>query len=171
MIEESGRVITIENDVAWIEVQRKAVCDTCSVNKGCGTGVIAKVVGNKRFRIPVNNSINARVGDDVIVGISDDMLIKSSFAAYMTPLLMLFLGAWVGENVAHFIELSSSEGFSTIFGIGGLCAGFFWLRRFSNRIAKDGRYQPILLSRIDGQGEYNQQRVSYHENPLGNGLK
>jgi len=172
MIEENGRVIAVESDTAWIEIQRKAVCDTCSVNKGCGTGVLAKAVGNKRFRIPVNNRINARIGDDVIIGISDDMLVKSSFVAYMVPLLMLFLGAWIGEHVAQFVGFSNSEGFSILFGIVGLSSGFLWLRRFSGRIGKDERYQPLLLRRIGGgQAELNQQRVNYHENLLGNDFK
>jgi len=170
MIEESGRVVALEDDVAWIEMQRKAVCDTCSVNKGCGTGVLAKAIGNKRFRIPVENTVNARVGDDVVVGIGDDMLIKSSFAVYIIPLLMLFAGAWLGEGAAQYMALSGTEGLSVICGIAGLAAGFIWLRHFTAKIGKDSRYQPLLLRRIDGQDELNQQRIYYRENRLGDDL-
>ena len=145
MIEESGCVIAVENDLALIEVQRKSVCNACSVNKGCGTGVLSKAIGNKRFRLTAINSINAGVGDDVIVGIKEDMLVKSSFAVYIIPLLLLFVGAWCGLNIAEYFSFQAVEGASVIFGMLGLVIGFIWLHYFSRRISKDDRYRPVLL--------------------------
>ena len=136
MIEESGRVIAVENDLALIEIQRKSVCNTCSVNKGCGTGVLAKAIGNKRFRLTAQNSV---------VGIEENMLVKSSFAVYIIPLLLLFVGAWCGVNIAGFYAVQASEGFSVLFGMLGLVVGFIWLRYFSQKISKDDRYRPVLL--------------------------
>ena len=145
MIEESGRVIAVENDLALIEIQRKSVCSACSVNKGCGTGVLSKVIGNKRFRMTAQNTLNASVGDEVIVGIEENMLVKSSFAVYIVPLLLLFVGAWCGESIAIHFTLQVSEGFSVLFGMLGLVIGFVWLRYFSQKIRKDDRYRPVLL--------------------------
>ena len=145
MIEESGCVIAVENDMALIEIQRKSVCSACSMNKGCGTGVLSKVVGNKRFRLTAHNSVNANVGDEVVVGIEDNMLVKSSFAVYIIPLLLLFVGAWCGQGVAGIFAIQASEGVSILFGMLGLAIGFIWLRHFSQKISKDDRYRPVLL--------------------------
>lgn len=161
MIEENARVIAIENDMAMIEVQRKAVCDTCSVNKGCGTGILAKAMSNKRFQMRVRNTVDARVGDDVIVGIEDDMLVKSSFAVYIIPLLLLFIGAWIGENTAAAFASTSSEGLSILFGLAGMAVGFVWVRYFSRRISNDNRYQPLLLRRRDST-EYKDYKPAFH---------
>lgn len=145
MIEENGRIIAVENDMALVEIQRKSVCGSCSVNKGCGAGVLSKVMGNKRFRLTVFNSVNANVGDDVIIGIEDDMLVKSSFAVYIIPLLLFFVGAWIGDNMAGQFVLPASEVPSILFGILGLFVGFVWLRRFTRKIGNDDRYRPVLL--------------------------
>ena len=145
MIEESGRVIAVENDLALIEIQRKPVCNTCSVNKGCGTGVMSQVIGNKRFRLTAKNSLNANVGDKVIVGIAEDMLVKSSFAVYIVPLLLLFVGSWCGIYIAEYFAMQATEGFSVLSGLLGLVIGFIWLRFFSQKISNDDRYRPVLL--------------------------
>ena len=161
MIEENAWVIAIENDMALIEVQRKAVCDTCAVNNGCGTGILAKAMNNRRFQMKVRNTVDACVGDEVIVGIEDDMLIKSSFAVYIIPLLLLFIGAWIGENSAGAFPSSSPEGLSVLFGMAGLVAGFAWVRYFSKRISSDDRYQPLLLKRKDTSG-YKKIKPAFH---------
>ncbi len=145
MIEEKGKIIDVQDDMALVEIQRKSVCHTCSLNKGCGTGVISSMIGNKRFRFSVYNSINAAVGDNVTIGIEDDLLLKSSFAVYITPLLLMFIGAWSGTYVANLFTMASSEGISVIFGMLGLALGFVWLKRYSEKIRNDDRYRPILL--------------------------
>jgi sigma-E factor negative regulatory protein RseC len=152
MIEEYGRVVAVKDNMALIEMQRKSVCSACSANKGCGTGVLSKVIGNKRFQLTVFNSVNAGVGDDVIVGIEDDMLVKGSFAVYIIPLLLLFIGSWSGKYIAGLFELSASEGLSILFGMLGLFSGFVWLRHFTRKIGKDDRYRPVLLGSRNGRG-------------------
>jgi sigma-E factor negative regulatory protein RseC len=145
MIEEQGKVIDVRDDMALIEIQRKSVCQSCSLNKGCGTGVISSMIGNKRFRFSVYNSLNAEIGDNVTIGIEDDLLLKSSFAVYITPLLLMFVGAWSGIYIASLFSLASSEGLSVIFGILGLTVGFVWLNRYTKKIKNDDRYRPVLL--------------------------
>lgn len=163
MIEESGCVIAVENDMALIEIQRKSVCSTCSVNKGCGAGVLSKVVGNKRFRLTAYNSVNANVGDEVIVGIDDNMLVKSSFAVYIIPLLLLFVGAWCGKSIAGIFAIQATEGISILFGMLGLVIGFIWLRHFSQKISKDDRYRPVLL-----ESRHNNMNIAVTSTPAKN---
>jgi sigma-E factor negative regulatory protein RseC len=155
MIEENGHVIAVENDMALIEIERKSICSACSVNKGCGAGVLSKVVGNKRFQLTAHNSVNANVGDEVIVGIEDNMLVKSSFAVYIVPLLLLFVGAWFGNSIAGLLVIQASEGVSILFGMLGLAIGFIWLRHFSRKISKDDRYRPVLL-----EGRHNKMNIA-----------
>ena len=62
MIEESGRVVAVEGDFAWIESERSSACSGCAVRKGCGTSAIAKLFGQRRVQLQVLNRIHARVG-------------------------------------------------------------------------------------------------------------
>jgi sigma-E factor negative regulatory protein RseC len=145
MIEESGRVVAVEGDFAWIESERRSACSGCVVRKGCGTSAIAKLFGQRRVQLQVLNRIHARVGDTVVVGISESGLLRGSLAVYATPLVGLFAGALAGHFAGKQLVASGSE----LLAIGGALAGFFtalfWLRRFSRATAKDVAYQPVVL--------------------------
>jgi sigma-E factor negative regulatory protein RseC len=145
MIEESGRVVAVEGDFAWIENERNAVCGGCAARKGCGTSAIASVLGQRRMRLRVVNRINARVGDTVVVGISESGLVRGSLAVYAAPLAGLFAGALAG----HFAGTQLLASGPDLMAIGGALAGFlvalFWLKRFSRTTATDDAYQAVVL--------------------------
>ncbi|MCK5666649.1 MAG: SoxR reducing system RseC family protein, partial [Thiotrichaceae bacterium] len=47
MIEEQAIVVNNEGRYVWVNTQRQSSCGQCSVKNGCGTQVLAKVLGNK----------------------------------------------------------------------------------------------------------------------------
>ncbi len=141
MIKENGRVIEVGQDFAVVETQRKVACQSCAVNKGCGTGVIARVLGNKRFYIEVLNPVQARVGEDVVVGIEDDALVSSSLLAYALPLVAMLAGGIAGDLMA------GSEGVVILSSLAGFVAGLWAVRHISRRMAREARYRPVILSR------------------------
>ena len=87
MITENAIVVSIVNDQTWIETQRKSACGQCSASKGCGTSVLSKVIGNKLSTMKAINNINAKVGDEVVVGLNEKSLLKGAFMTYFMPLL------------------------------------------------------------------------------------
>lgn len=145
MIEEQARVISTDGDVAWVETQRQSTCGNCSANKGCGTAVISKWLGKKRSRVMVLNTLGAGPGDHVVIGIREDALIRGSWSVYAMPLLFMIVSAMLGEGLFASWLGMAGETASLIFGLAGLCVGFIWLRRFSSRISRDSRYQPVVL--------------------------
>lgn len=148
MIEEQGRIVAVEEGFAWVETQRKSACGACSANKGCGTGVISKVVGQRVNRVRAINEINANVGDEIIIGLHDEALVRGSLAVYAAPLLAMLLMALLGDLAGRELN-NSGEGLTVIFGLAGLGLGFLWVRNFSRRIADDVRYQPVILRRCE----------------------
>ncbi len=148
MIEESALVVECQDEYAWVETQRKSTCSSCSASKGCGTGALSKVLGNKTARMRVLNRIGARVGEEVIVGVSEGALVQGSLAVYIVPLLGLFLFALLGQALASQLEFESTESLSIVFGLIGLALGAFWVRRFSVKISQDPRYQPVIVRRV-----------------------
>jgi sigma-E factor negative regulatory protein RseC len=145
MIEERATVVSVEAGFAWVETQRTSTCGSCSANKGCGTGVVAKVVGQRLSRVRAINTIGAHVGDEIVIGLHDQALVRGSLAVYAAPLIAMLLMAMVGDLIGGELQLSSNEGLTVIFGLAGLGLGFLWVRRFSLRIADDVRYQPVIL--------------------------
>ena len=147
MIKENAKVIEVREEVAVVETQRKVACQSCAVNKGCGTGVIAKVLGNKRFFLEVLNPVQAKVGEEVVVGIEDRALVSSSLLAYAMPLIMMLAGGIAGDLISRSSGGSGNEAVVILFSLGGFAAGLWVVRRISRRMAADASYRPVILSR------------------------
>lgn len=152
MIEETAIVVECQDEYAWVETQRKTACGQCQVNKGCGTSVLAKVVGQKTSRMRALNTIRAREGDSVVIGLHESALLTGSLAVYLVPLLSLLLFAITGKVVAEQLLFDAVEAVSILFAIVGMLVAVFWLRLFNRRIAHDRRYQPVILQRAPAAG-------------------
>ncbi|MDQ7015465.1 MAG: SoxR reducing system RseC family protein [Gammaproteobacteria bacterium] len=146
MIEEQARICELAGDDVWVEVERRSACGSCEVRGGCGTSVLATVLGRRMSRIKVQNSVSASLGDSVVVGIPDAALIQGSLAVYAAPLLSMLLFALLGEQLiddSQWVEIGSIIG-----GLLGLSLGFFWLRYYTRRIAKTPHHQPVILRKV-----------------------
>ena len=138
LIEETGRVVAINATSAWVETIRTSARDACSAQKGCGHGLVNKASPGKTFRLEIslgNHSVN--IGDEVVVGIPEDSLIKASFICYVLPLMLLMSGAVIGK-------LWLGEMASALFGLVGLVVGFFLVRKLGN--STEIETTPVLLS-------------------------
>ena len=145
MIEEAGQVVDVQGAFAWIESERTSTCGACNVRKGCGTAVLARVLGQRRVHLRVLNRINAQIGDAVVIGISESGLVRGSLAVYAAPLSGLFVGALAGDTLGHYFPQGSSDLLAIAGAFTGLAAGLLWLKRFSRLTEKDASYQPVIL--------------------------
>lgn len=147
MIEETAIIQQTEQGIAWVETLRKSACDSCAVNKGCGTSVLAKVLGRKHSRVRVLNPLGALPGEQVVVGIHEQALVKGSLAVYMAPLAGLLAGAIGGGLLGQWLQWTG-EVLSIALGLAGLGLGFWWLGGYTRKISQDKRYQPVILRRV-----------------------
>jgi sigma-E factor negative regulatory protein RseC len=147
MIEETGQVVEVQGDFAWIESERSSTCGGCSVRNGCGTAALARVLGQRRVRLRVLNHINARVGDTVVVGIAESGLVRGSLAVYVVPLAAFLGGALTGQFLGDYFFAVESDIAAISGAAAGLVAGLAWLKRFSRATATDASFQPVILRR------------------------
>ena len=147
MITENATVVLIENNQTWIETQRKSACGQCSANKGCGTSVLSKVLGNKLSKMKAINKIDAQVGDQVVVGLNESSLLKGAFIIYMLPLLFLFIFALAGQLISQNLQVYNSEVIIIIFAILGFYLGMRRVKFFSKSIEKNENYQPVIIKK------------------------
>jgi len=150
MIEEHAQVVALENSDVWVETQRRTACGQCAANKGCGTATLARVLGNKRSRVRTLNpqATQVAVGDEVIIGINEQALVRGSLAVYTVPLLLLFVFGFLGQLLTVQLLIVNPDVLPIVLGLSGLLLGFVWVRRFTQGIANDVRYQPVLLRRV-----------------------
>jgi sigma-E factor negative regulatory protein RseC len=148
MIEESGRVVRIEGEYAWVQTERRSSCGSCSARKGCGTGALAGLFGARVHEVEVHNPVGAQPGDDVVVGISESLLVRGSAMLYLLPLLTLVGGALLAEGLAAQLELASSDLPAILGGAAGLAAGFLWLRSRNRRWRGDPAHMAVILRQV-----------------------
>ncbi len=147
MIEETALVVECNGAQAWVETQRSSTCGSCAARKDCGTGALSKVLGRKTVHLRVLNRIDAKPGEEVVVGLNEGALVRGSIVVYILPLLCLFLFALLGQFLAAQLKFDSTQLASIFFGGIGLALGMLWVRRFSMKISQNPRYQPVILRR------------------------
>ncbi len=97
MIEETAVVAKIEHNQVWVESAPKQGCGGCMQKSSCSTSVIDKFI--KKRSIAVDCEIELKPGDEVIIGISEGVLIKASLLLYMLPLVVMVLSGAVAEGL------------------------------------------------------------------------
>jgi sigma-E factor negative regulatory protein RseC len=100
MIEESATVVAVQGDQVLVQTQRQSSCQACSVKKGCGTSVLSKVIGTRVSQMSVPNRLQAEVGDEVLLGIEENALVKGSLLVYALPLILMLVFGLVAEVLA-----------------------------------------------------------------------
>src|SRR5690606_26683622 len=108
----------------WVETLRRSTCSACSASAGCGQGLMDKLgVGQRRGYVRALTDLQLAVGDGVVIGIREDLLVRSSLLVYLLPLLGLFAGAMLAQ------WLALAESFVILGGLSGLFS-LWWLVRW-----------------------------------------
>lgn len=144
MIEEKAIVVAIEGERALLQTQRRSACQSCSVKQGCGTSVLAKVVGKRSSQILISNTLSASVGDELVIGINDDALVKGSLLIYALPVVFLLLAALVGEFWAKSYDFNA-ELVSIIAGLTGFMFSFLLIRFVLFKTRLKSEIEPCML--------------------------
>lgn len=147
MIEEIAVVTALHGATAEVEPQRRATCDHCGVKGSCGTSLIDRFLGRRPLRLNVQNAIGARVGERVLIGVADAVLLRAAVAAYLVPLLGLILGAALTLELAHRWHWPGADPWSLAGGLIGFALALRWTGGYSRRLRADPRYRPTLLGR------------------------
>ncbi|MCH9692569.1 MAG: SoxR reducing system RseC family protein [Gammaproteobacteria bacterium] len=142
MLEERGRIVSIERDGIWVETAQRHGCHGCTAKAGCGTGLLNSYWA-KTMKVRVNlnghNPNNLLIHTPVVIGLGEQALVGSALIIYILPLLMLFAGTILGH-------LSTGEVGAIIGAAMGLIGGALTIRFFSRRYAAIA--EPQLL-RVD----------------------
>jgi len=146
MLEEKATIIRIENNqTSWVEVNSKPACNGCQAKSGCATSIVGQLFKQKPRFFRVTNTINAKQGEQVIIGIHEKTMLKAALIGYILPLLSLFLFSLLGIQFAEFMSLKNTDFSAIIFAGFGL---YFGIKLASYQILKakkEKAYQAIIL--------------------------
>ncbi|MFN3480546.1 MAG: SoxR reducing system RseC family protein [Thermodesulfovibrionales bacterium] len=139
MIEDIGKVIRIEGDKAFVEVERTSACAKCGLQE------VEELTGGKPVFAAINHA-HANAGDTVKVRVESVAYMKASLFIFGIPVLLLIICAILGAYLAERFG-KPSDIMSALFGIGGLIIGIFVLLLFRKRGTKK-EYMPVIVEVI-----------------------
>ena len=139
MIEQQGRVVEIEEGLVWVSYVRQTACQSCKSEAVCGNSYLEKWASGRITHIPALTSLDLRIGDDVIIGIAENAVLKASVFVYALPILLMVFGCYVG-NLFSGNDLGAGIG-----GGVGMTSGFFavYVHGLFNR--HSSQYSPVVL--------------------------
>ncbi len=146
MIEERAVVIDTTFDssnfskkIARVKVQRTSSCESCSLKSGCGQSTLTKLSSNQCLELDVENSLDVKSGDEVLIAIPESGLMSASLRVYLLPLILMVLGAVLGDVIN-----SQNEIWTMVLALLGLIVGFSWARFSSQKQAFDENFLPKM---------------------------
>jgi len=140
MIEDIGKVVKIDSDKAYVEVERSSACASCGLQEAEELAAGGKVV------FGAYNIAEATIGDRVRVQVRTGVYVKASLYMYGIPVLFLVIGAIAGAYAAAILK-RSSDTMSALFAMGGLVVGFIVVFLFRKRGNKT-EYMPVVVEVI-----------------------
>lgn len=101
---KQAQVIALhDGKIAELSVKRDSACGSCASCGGCDTG---------RILLRVKNTLDAKVGDDVIVETASKTVIAVAGLVYLLPLVLFFAGYALGAAVGLPPVLIGATGFA-----------------------------------------------------------
>lgn len=146
MIEDIGRVVKVDGDKAYVEVERSSACASCGLQEAEELAAGGKVVFESY------NMADAVVGDIVRVQVRTGAYTKASLYIYGIPVLFLVIGA-IAVVYAATILKRSSDTMSALFAMGGLVVGVIILFLLRKRTDKT-EYMPVVVEVIQDNAAF-----------------
>lgn len=140
MLKTRARIIRIDGEKAFVQADPGFGCEQCK-GKGCGSSKLSQLFCSTPRQFQVDNSINAKQGDDVVVAIAEGVVLRGIGLVYVLPLLLMLTGAMVGNVWAN--DTGMHDGYAVIGALSGLLIGFVSAKQISLQLAK-GYFQPYL---------------------------
>ena len=144
MIEETARVVAVEQDQLLLEAQTKSTCGSCEARQGCGTSVLSNWIGRRFTRFQATNSVNARVGDEVVVGLSEKAMLKGSVFVYLLPLLAMIGSAVLVDSLTA-AEYASRDLLILVAAVSGFASTLVVARWLLSSRSNRARLTPVVL--------------------------
>jgi sigma-E factor negative regulatory protein RseC len=139
MATEQGIVIKTDSRTAWVKTIKSANCAGCSAKGSCHT----KGAGEE-MEVNAINEAGARKGDRIVLSFETSSLLKATFLLYVFPILLLIIGAAIGQEIAPKFDFNPS-GFSAIMGFIFFFAALLIIKKTANRMAKKNEYRPKII--------------------------
>ncbi len=139
MATEEGIVIAVDENEALVKATKSGACESCSARSSCHV-----LGGSEEMEVSAINAAGAVVDDRVIMAFEDASLLKAAFLLYIVPILVMILGAVLGQVSAPPLGLSPAivtPAAAALF----LVAAVVFVRSKGNSLAGKDKYRPRIV--------------------------
>ncbi|MEO5335696.1 MAG: SoxR reducing system RseC family protein [Magnetospirillum sp. WYHS-4] len=144
-VEGFARVVSTEDGMAWLEPEQTSSCGSCVSSKSCGIEAGHPRLIARRFALP--NDQDLRVGERVVVGVSDRGLLQASVTAYGLPLLTTLGAGLIAQRA-----FGAGDAMAALAAAAGLAVGMLLVHLRSRRLAARGELTPHFIRRAEDEG-------------------
>lgn len=154
MLEQQGRILEQADGLATIRLGPAEGCPACAAGKGCGAGVLGRLLQRDAVLVQLENPTQAMPGEVVIVGIPERIFLSLLLRLYLKPLLLGLAGAVLGNYFATRMTNHAGviDGFSLLLGFVAAGLGIAWRRSSaveSNALVSGGKLQVLTRVQVD----------------------
>jgi len=142
MATEEGIIIKVNDTTAMVKTKQMTACESCAEKDTChstGGGGSSKIM-----EVEAENTANAQLGDTVIVTFDSSRLFMLSFLLYVFPIIIMIVGALLGERVAENFNGNPST-YSAIMGFAFFFAAMAVVKLMDKRARKTGQFRPEII--------------------------
>ena len=138
MIEQQGQVITVSGDVASVRLGGSAGCSACDAGRGCGAGIFGRLLRRKPAVLELDNLIDARVGQAVVIGLPESTFLRLVFRVYLLPLMAGLAGAVFGHYLSVLSQAGPvlTDGFALLGGLMAAAIAMTWNRKWNREFPR-----------------------------------
>jgi sigma-E factor negative regulatory protein RseC len=136
---EQGIVIRINSEATWVKTVRTSACEGCSAKGSCHT-----VGGGQDMEVKALNEAGAQVGDRIVLSFANTSLLKATFLVYVFPIILLIVGAALGQTLAPLMALNPSV-LSVLLGFSFFFGALLIVKVRASQMAKKNAYQPKIV--------------------------
>ncbi len=139
-MEEHGVVVESRGLTALVKTSRGTSCESCKAKKEC------KPAEQDDMRIEVENTIGAKVGDNVVFTVGAGSVLKAGVLFYLVPVLSFIAGVVLGQAVlAGFMPGVNPDLVAGLFGVFLLIISFMGLKLYNRRLMRDNAFRARIL--------------------------
>ncbi len=139
MATEHGIVIRTDSRGAWVKTIKSGACEGCSARGSCHS-----LSDRGEMEVNAINEADAKVGDRIVLSFETASLLKATFLLYVFPILLLIIGAAIGQETAPYFNFNPS-GFSAIIGFLFFFAAVLVIKVKANKLAQKNEYRPKVI--------------------------
>lgn len=125
---EVAKVVKVKGKRAFVLIEQTAKCEGC---KMCSFN------RNKQLIVPIENTLDAAVGDSVELLMPERAPVGASFIMYVVPLVLMLIGALLGSLINLYAQIGMAFGF--------LALGFLPAYFIDKYYAKKRGFSPSMV--------------------------